>query len=64
MGIQVVGLSLLIILWWVGIWGCIETLVHGFAKNPAQAFCVYFSLAAFALAIFASNPGMFNKLVV
>jgi hypothetical protein len=64
MGIQVVGLSLLIILWWVGIWGCIETLVHGFAKNPAQAFCVYFALAAFALAIFASNPSMFNKLVV
>jgi hypothetical protein len=64
MRLEVVGLSLLIILWWVGIWGCIESLIHGFAKNPAQAFCVYFSLAALALAIFACNPGIFNKLIV
>ena len=63
MRLQIVGLSVLIILWWVSIWGCIETLVHSFAKNPAQAFCVYFSMAGFALAIFASNPDMFNKIL-
>jgi hypothetical protein len=63
MRLQIVGLSVLIILWWVGIWGCIETLVHAFVKNPAQAFCIYFSMAAFALAIFASTPDMFNKML-
>lgn len=58
-----VGLSFLVIVWWVGIWGCIETVVQAFVKNGAQAFCVYFFMAAFALAIFAANPGMFSKLL-
>jgi hypothetical protein len=63
MSIEIVGLSFLVILWWVGIWGCIETVIQACVKNPAQAFCLYFFIAAFALVIFATNPGVFSKLL-
>jgi len=61
--LHLIGVSLLVILWWVGVWGCIETLVHAFAKSPAQAFCVYFSMAAFVLTFFVINPSVFIKVL-
>ena len=62
--LQLIGISLLVILWWVGVWGCIETLVHAFTRNnPIHAFCVYFSLAAFVLCVFVINPSLFTKVL-
>jgi len=61
--IQLIGISLLVIIWWVGVWGCIETMVHSYAKNPNDAFCIYFSLAAFVLAFFIFNPSVFGKVI-
>jgi succinate dehydrogenase hydrophobic anchor subunit len=62
--LQLIGVSLLVILWWVGVWGCIETLVHSYTRNnPTQAFCVYFSLAAIVLGFFVVNPTLFTKVL-
>lgn len=59
-----IGVSLLVIIWWVGVWGCIETLIHTFTKNnPAYAFCAYFSLAAFVLAFFIIHPSTFTQVL-
>jgi hypothetical protein len=61
--LHLIGISLLVIVWWVGVWGCIETMVHGYAKTPHHAFCIYFSLIAFVLAIFVFNPSLFDKVI-
>lgn len=63
--LQLIGVSLLIIIWWVGVWGCIETLVHTFTRNnPVHAFCVYFSMAVFVLAFFIIYPSLFTKIIM
>jgi hypothetical protein len=63
--LQLIGVSLLVIIWWVGVWGCIETVVHAITRNnPIHAFITYFSMAVFVLACFIVCPSLFTKIMV
>jgi len=62
---QLVGISLLVIIWWVGVWGCIETAVHTVTRsNPFYSFCVYFTMAVLVLALYITHPSLFTKVMV
>jgi hypothetical protein len=54
-----------VIIWWVGVWGCIETLVHAITRNnPIHAFITYFSMAVLVLACFIVYPTLFTKVIL
>jgi hypothetical protein len=49
--------ALLIILWWVGVWGFVDTLLHLFIKgSPQTALLVYGTLAVVVGIILYQSP--------
>jgi hypothetical protein len=57
-------LSVFIILWWIAIWGLIETLLSLYIKNSREkAILVYGSLSALLLAIAYSYPELAEHFV-
>jgi len=54
--------SLLIILWWIGIWGFVETIVHQYIKgDPIRALIVYSSIMAFVIVVVKIHPSILEK---
>jgi len=51
---QVILISLLIALWWIGLWGLIETIIHQYIK--ISPIFVYISLIIGVLIIVYFNP--------
>lgn len=57
-------LSFLIILWWIGIWGFIETIAHQYIKgSPIRAIAVYTCIMAFVVVVVNVYPSVLNKLM-
>jgi hypothetical protein len=57
-------LSFLIILWWIGIWGFIETIAHQYIKgSPMRGIAVYTSIMLFVIVIVNVYPSVLNKLM-
>ena len=62
--VYLVLLSVLLIIWWIGVWGCIETLISMHTKNnPMHAFCVYFAMASFVLLLYIVYPHNFRNVL-
>lgn len=54
-----IALGFLIVLWWVGVWGIIETLVQHVVKGSVKkALFIYGSIVAFVIIIINHNPGL------
>ena len=51
--------ALLIIIWWVAVWGFVDTILHMFIKgSPQTALLVYGSLAVVVAIILYRSPGL------
>ena len=51
---EIILISLLIVLWWIGLWGLIETILHQYIKT--YPIFVYSSMIILVLAIVYFNP--------
>ena len=61
---DIVFIALLIVLWWIGVWGLIETLLHIFIKgSTSKALIVYSSLIATVLLLVLANPQLVEHLI-
>lgn len=57
-------IALLLVLWWVGLWGLIETLLHIFIKGSTQkAILIYSSLVLTVLVIVYAKPHLLENFV-
>lgn len=59
-----VAISLLIVLWWIAVWGLIDICLHRFIKNkPYNAICIYIGIIVFVLLIVYLNPDIYERMV-
>jgi hypothetical protein len=57
-------IALLIVLWWIGVWGLIETLLHTFIKGSTHnAILVYSSLIAIVILIVWTKPQLLEHFI-
>jgi hypothetical protein len=57
--LKVVSIGILLVLWWIAVWGIVETLIHLYAKGSAKkALFIYGSLLTIVLAILYTNPSL------
>ena len=61
---DILPLALLIILWWIGVWGLVETLIHLYIRGSTQrAIFVYMSMILLVLVVVYVNPKMVDYFV-
>jgi hypothetical protein len=57
-------LALIIVIWWIGVWGLIETIIQPFIKNNYwAAIGVYGAMIALILLIVNIHPQVLESLV-
>lgn len=57
-------LSILIILWWIALWGLLDTLLHSFiAGSRTKALFVYSSILTFVVGITWIRPDLLEHFV-
>lgn len=57
-------IAFLLVLWWIGVWGLVETLLHQFIKGSAsKALFVYSSLIATVLAVVYIKPQLLEHFI-
>lgn len=57
-------LALLIVFWWIGMWGLIETVIQPFIKNNYwSAIAIYGAMIAVVLLIVSVYPMVLESLV-
>ena len=55
--LNILPLALLIVIWWVGVWGLIETIIHQYIRgSPAKAIMIYSSMIALVIGVVYLNP--------
>ena len=55
-------IAFIIIIWWIGVWGLVETILHQYIKGSySKAIYVYGSLVAFVLAIVYMYPELLER---
>jgi len=58
------GLGFLIVLWWVGLWGLIETIVQQFIRGSVKkAIMIYSSMIAFVALVIYLNPNILEHFI-
>lgn len=56
---QIVFIGILVVVWWVGVWGIIETLIHLYAKGcPKKSLFIYCLLVSMVIGIIYLNPAL------
>ena len=61
---KILPLALLIILWWVGVWGFVETIIHMYIRGSnMKALFIYGSMILIVLVIINMNPKMVDYFV-
>lgn len=56
--------ALLLVVWWVGLWGLIETILHTIIKGSTQkAILIYSSLVLSVLVIVYAKPQLLEHFV-
>ena len=61
---EILLLGLLIVIWWIGIWGVVETLIHLYIRgNTARALFVYSSMIMIVLFYVYLNPTLIDYFV-
>ena len=64
MKINMILIGILIVVWWVGVWGLIETCVHQIAKgNPLKCYVIYASMVFFVMFVVYLNPKLEENLI-
>jgi hypothetical protein len=62
--VYIILLSLLVIIWWMGIWSSIDIIITMHTKNnPMHALYVYSSMAILVLILFIMNPNEFRNVI-
>lgn len=57
-------IALLIVLWWIGVWGLVETILHEFIRGSvAKALLTYSSLIATVLVIVWAKPQLLEYFI-
>lgn len=55
--------SLLIIVWWIGVWGLSDLLIHSLSKNNTiTKAIIYFTMILLVLGTVAIKPSMVNHI--
>ena len=57
-------IAFLVVLWWIGVWGFVETLLHQVIKgSTTKALLLYSSLIATVLAIVWMKPHLLDHFI-
>ena len=57
-------IALLLVLWWIGVWGLIDTLLHQFIRGSTQkAIVVYGAIIALVIIIVWSKPELLEHFI-
>jgi hypothetical protein len=57
-------IAFLVVLWWIGVWGFVETLLHQVIKGSAsKALLIYSSLIATVLVIVYMKPDLLEHFI-
>jgi len=57
-------IALLLVLWWIGVWGLVDTLLHQFIRGSTQkAILVYSSIIAGVLVIVWAKPSLLEHFI-
>jgi hypothetical protein len=61
---SVLPIALLIVFWWIGIWGLVETILQPFIKNNYwSAIAVYGAMIVIVLLVVSIHPTVLESLV-
>ena len=61
---QILLISLLIVVWWIGSWGIIETIIHQYIRgSTSKALFVYGSMIIFVVLVVYLNPTIVEHLI-
>jgi len=61
---QILLLSLLIVVWWMGLWGFIETIIFQYIRgSSARALNIYGSMIVFVILVMYLNPTIVEHLI-
>ena len=61
---HILPLALLIVLWWIGIWGLVETIIHIYIRGSTlRALCVYVSMIVLVLFVVHMNTKIVDYFV-
>jgi len=58
-----VGVSILVVIWWVALWGLLEMCLKPYVKNPRDAMCIYLSMIACVFLIVWLNPDIYERIL-
>lgn len=56
------GVSVLIVIWWVALWGLLEICLKSYVKKTEHALCIYTGMIFFVLAFVWLYPEIYEKL--
>ena len=60
---KAVGYSLLLILWWIGVWGIADTIIHlVFKGHTMKELGVYISFVVIVLVVIFVNPELLERM--
>lgn len=55
--LRVLALGVIIMLWWIGVWGLVETVIYPVIKNHYwRAIAIYSSMIAFIIIVVILSP--------
>jgi hypothetical protein len=61
---EILLIAFLIVVWWVGVWGLLETLLHQYIKGSfTKAICVYTLLIVLVISIVWSRPHLLENFI-
>lgn len=64
MKMNMILIGILIVIWWVGVWGLIETCVQQFTNgNPLKSCVIYGSMVLFVILVVFLNPNLEKNIV-
>ena len=57
-------IALLLVLWWIGVWGLVETILHHFIRGSTQkAILMYSSIIVVVLVIVWAKPTLLEHFI-
>ena len=57
-------ISFLIVIWWIGSWGIVETLIHQYIRGSTmKALWVYGSMILFVITVVYFNPQIIDHFI-
>jgi hypothetical protein len=61
---KILMISFLIVIWWIGSWGIVETLIHQYIRgSTTKALWVYGSMIVFVITVVYFNPHVIDHFI-